>query len=159
MDRREFLTGALITAVASGAAAHANAAGRGLGLTAADSAAAAPAARDPKLERAVETALACLKDGNACIRHCVDLLGQGDTTLEKCMRTVLDMTAACDGLAKLASYAATPDANLRAYAAACADYCRTCSAACKKHEDHHAPCKACMESCDECVKACEALAG
>jgi Cys-rich four helix bundle protein (predicted Tat secretion target) len=157
MDRREFLTGALLTTVASSVAARANAAGRGLGLAAADSTAAA-AARDPELERAVETALACLQDGNDCIRHCVDLLGQGDTTLKNCMASVLDMTAVCAGLAKLASYAATPDANLRAYAAACADYCRTCSAACKKHEGHHAPCKACMESCDECVKACEALA-
>lgn len=129
---------------------------RGLPLAAADTAAAA--ARDPKLAKAVETALDCIQTGDVCIRHCVDLLGQGDTALKDCLASVLDMTAVCDGLAKLAGYATTHDKNLRAYAAACADYCRTCSAACKKHADHHAPCKACLESCDACVKACEALA-
>ena len=74
------------------------------------------------------------------------------------MRSVLDMLAACDGLARLAAYADAPTANLRAYANVCGDYCRDCAAACKKHADHHAPCKACMESCDACLKACEALA-
>ena len=145
MDRREFLTGALTMAVAAGTTPRARAA-------------ASAAARDPKLAEAVETALDCLKAGDACIRHCVDLLGQGDTTLKNCMQSVLDMSAVCDGLAKLASYADSPTPNLRAYANACADYCRDCSAACKKHADHHTPCKACMESCDACLKACEELA-
>ena len=121
-------------------------------------AAATALARDPKLDKAAETARACLDTGDACVRHCVTLLGQGDTTLEKCMRTVLDMTAACDGLSRLASYADTATPNLRAYAKVCGDYCRDCAAACKKHADHHAACKACMESCDACLKACEALA-
>ena len=155
MDRREFLAGALLTAVAATSAARARAGTRGLPLAAADSAA---SARDPKLAKAVETALACMETGDACIRHCVDLLGQGDTTLKNCMASVLDMTASCDGLAKLAGYAATPTPNLRAFANVCADYCRDCSAACKKHADHHAPCEACMESCDACLKACEELA-
>jgi Cys-rich four helix bundle protein (predicted Tat secretion target) len=155
MDRREFLTGALTMTVAATAAAHAQARTPGLALGAAGAAA---AARDPELEKAVETALACIEAGDACVRHCVALLGQGDTTLEKCMRTVLDMTAACHGLAKLAAYADAPTPNLRAFAKVCGDYCRDCSAACKKHADHHAPCKACMESCDACLAACEALA-
>ena len=151
MDRREFLTAAVAATLATGVARAATGAPGALG-------AAAPAARDPKLDKAAETARACLDTGDACVRHCVALLGQGDTTLEKCMRTVLDMTAACDGLARLASYADAPTPNLRAYAKVCGDYCRDCAAACKKHADHHAACKACMESCDACLEACEALA-
>ncbi len=156
MDRREFLTGALTATVAAAAAARAEA--RGAGAPVAALAAADAAARDPKLAKAAETARACLDTGDACVRHCVDLLGQGDTSLAKCLRTVLDMSAACDGLARLASYADAPTPNLRAYAKVCGDYCRDCAAACKKHADHHAVCKACMESCEECLKACEALA-
>jgi Cys-rich four helix bundle protein (predicted Tat secretion target) len=157
MDRREFLTGALTATVAAAAASGARAQGAGSAPGTALAAAAAPA-RDPKLDEAARTARACLEAGDACVRHCVALLGQGDTTLEKCMRTVLDMTAACEGLARLASWAESPTPNLRAYAKVCGDYCRDCSAACRKHADHHAPCKACMESCDACLKACEALA-
>ncbi len=156
MDRREFLTGALTTTVAATAAARAHARGAGAALGAA--AAAAPAERDPKLDKASETARECLDTGDACVRHCVALLGQGDTTLETCMRSVLDMTAVCEGLARLAAWADAPTPNLRAYANVCGDYCRDCATACKKHADHHAACKACMESCDACLKACEALA-
>ena len=48
MDRREFLTGALTMAVAAGTTPRARAA-------------ASAAARDPKLAKAVETALECVK--------------------------------------------------------------------------------------------------
>jgi Cys-rich four helix bundle protein (predicted Tat secretion target) len=147
MDRREFLTGAVTTAVALGAAGQAKAA--------ASPGSSAPA--DPRLAKVVETSLDCVQTGNACIRHCVELLGGGDTTLKACMQTVLDMTAVCTSLAEVAGLATAPTPTLRAYVAACAQYCRDCAAACKKHANHHDVCKACMESCDRCADACDAL--
>lgn len=148
MDRRDFLTGVLTTAVALGAATTAKGA-------------ASPGTivpTDPKLAKVVETSLDCVQTGNACIRHCVELLGGGDTALKQCMQTVLDMTAVCASLADVAGYASAPTQTLRAYILACALYCRDCSAACKKHANHHEACKACMESCDRCANACDAVA-
>lgn len=158
MDRRDFLTGAVTTAIAlSGAVAssradahdeHAHEAAAG----------GAAAQSDPRLAKIVETSLDCVKTGDACIRHCVELLGGGNTALKECLQTALDMTAVCRSMAQLASQATAQTKTLRAYVAACAQYCRDCAAACKKHAEHHAACKACLESCNRCVEACESLA-
>lgn len=144
MDRREFMLGAFAVGVAA------------LGAPGSASAHVVVPV-DPKLAKVVDTARGCVQAGDACVRHCVQQLGAGDTSLKKCMESVLPMAAVCEGMAKLASYAAAPDAKLRAYAANCAEYCRDCAAACKEHADHHEPCKACMDACEACAKACDAL--
>lgn len=59
----------------------------------------------------------CLQAGEGCVRHCVDLMGKGDTSLHRCLQSVLPMKAVCGALEKLASYADTPETHLRAYAA------------------------------------------
>lgn len=157
MDRREFLVGA-VTTLAAGAAVRAAAHQGEHAGHAGHAAAGAAAPRDAKLDKVVETSLDCVKTGSACVRHCVDLLAQGDRSLEGCMRSVLDVVAVCDALAKVAGQTAAPTKSLRAYAAACAQYCRDCAEACREHAEHHVPCKACMESCNRCAEACEALA-
>jgi Cys-rich four helix bundle protein (predicted Tat secretion target) len=154
MDRREFLTSvaALATVVAAtGVRAESH-------EHPAPTTGPAAAPRDPKLAAVVEAAQGCVGAGEACIRHCVDLLGQGDTSLEDCLRSVLETSAVCTSLVRVASYANAPTPTLRAYVAACARYCRDCAEVCEKHAEHHEPCKLCMEACERCAKACEALA-
>lgn len=143
------LTGAATSSRAAGHEGHDHAG-------AADGGAAV--ASDPRLAKIVETSLDCVKTGDACIRHCVERLGGGDTALKECLQTALDMTSVCRSMAQLASQATAQTKTLRAYVAACALYCRDCAAACKKHADHHEACKACLESCNRCVEACESLA-
>jgi len=148
MDRRDFLaaTALLGTAALAGAASAAEHA---------EHAAAAPA--DKGLARIATAAADCVAAGDACIRHCVDRLGQGDKTLAGCLSEVVQTRAICESLAALAHYAAAPTPRLVAYARACATYCRDCAAECKKHADHHAVCRTCMEACERCAEACEAL--
>lgn len=152
MDRRDFLTGAAALA-SSFAAARA--------LAAEPEPAAATAAgstkRDPRLTKLVDTATECVRTGDACVRHCMNLLATGDTSLAGCMERVLETNAVCEALAKLGALASAPGPQLVAFAAACATYCRDCAAECKKHENHHEICRTCMEACDRCAEACEAL--
>ncbi|MFA5898909.1 MAG: four-helix bundle copper-binding protein [Hyphomicrobium sp.] len=99
----------------------------------------------------VDAALDCVKRGEVCANHCISLLGQGDTTLKDCLRSVLTMLPACEGLARLAAFDAK---RLKEFAKVCADICADCQAECKKHAEHHAACKACGESCAACVEEC-----
>jgi Cys-rich four helix bundle protein (predicted Tat secretion target) len=112
----------------------------------------------PALTKVAATAAACEAAGQDCIRHCVDLLGQGDASLRACLESALAMSAVCGALAKVASYATTATLNVRALAGTCAKFCAECSEACKPHAEHHAVCKACMDHCDECETACVELA-
>ncbi len=152
MDRREFLAGAAalaatMAATSARAQTHEH-----------NHEAPATAPRDPKLDTLVKAANDCVQSGEACIRHCVDLLGKGDTSLHGCLQHVLETSAVCTALERVASYASSPSKTMRAFVAACAQYCRDCAAECKKHAEHHEPCKVCMEACERCAKACEAVA-
>ena len=149
MDRRDFLaaTALLGTAALAGAASATE--------HGAHHSAAAPA--DPRLARIAAAAAECVSIGDACVRHCVDLLAKGDTTLAGCLREVLQTSEICESLAALAHQAAGPSPRLVAYARACATYCRDCAAECKKHAEHHAVCRSCQEACERCAEACEAL--
>jgi Cys-rich four helix bundle protein (predicted Tat secretion target) len=112
----------------------------------------------PGLTKVAGAAAACEAAGQDCIRHCVELLGQGDTSLRACLESALAMSAVCGALAKVASYATTPALNVRALAGTCAKFCAECAEACKPHAEHHAVCKACMDRCVECEAACVDLA-
>jgi Cys-rich four helix bundle protein (predicted Tat secretion target) len=101
-----------------------------------------------KHQSLVDAALGCVKAGNGCIDHCIELLLAGDTSLGDCARAVQQMLATCDTLAKLAAY---DSKFLPEYAKICAEICRNCQTECRKHESHHAACKACAESCAKCI--------
>jgi Cys-rich four helix bundle protein (predicted Tat secretion target) len=105
-------------------------------------------AAQPKL---VETALDCVATGSACLNHCVNDMRSGSLTLVECLAQVRELVAACDALAKLASYGS---AHLPRFAAATAEVCKSCEAECRKHEDHHEPCGACADDCVKCAEAC-----
>lgn len=106
---------------------------------------AAASGENAELIRAVQH---CVLSGNACLAHCIKLLGEGDASLKNCARTVNAMLPVADALMRLAAMDAT---RLKFFAIAAADFCKDCQIECAKHADHHAECRACMESCEATV--------
>lgn len=149
MNRREFISAAVLALPAFAAA------------EAAAESAAAPAAAPASgsaLDAIVAAAEHCLTKARACQRHCLQMLGRGDTTLKDCDDTVHNMLAACQAMATIGALRSASDEDVKAMAKACARFCRSCEATCKKHADKHKVCADCMESCAACAKACEAYA-
>lgn len=103
-----------------------------------------------------DAALDCLAKGNACVAHCIRMLGAGETAMAGCARSSYDMTVAMEALAKLA---ASGSSHLPAYAKLAAEFCRDCVAECAKHADKHTVCKDCMDACTRTIAACQAVAG
>jgi Cys-rich four helix bundle protein (predicted Tat secretion target) len=103
----------------------------------------------------VDTALDCLKTGQACLDHCFALFKQGDTSVADCADKVTEMLAMCTALSQMASYQSK---HLASLAKLCAAVCKDCKKECDKHAKKHAACKACAESCEKCIKECEKIA-
>jgi len=102
----------------------------------------------------VDTALDCVKKGQACIEHCLELFKIGDTSVAECANTVQEMLAICTAISQLASYRSKYLPDL---AKVCINVCEDCENECRKHEKMHAACKACANSCEECIKECKKL--
>lgn len=105
--------------------------------------------------RLAETASDCIVKGEACLDHCLDLLGQGDKDMAACAKTVNEMLAVCAALRSLATQNSKQLAKMAAIAA---DVCKQCEDECRKHADKHESCKACGESCKTCYDECRKLA-
>jgi len=86
----------------------------------------------------------CIEAGNACLQHCLDMLGSGDTSLAECSQAVRQMLAICTAVGPIAD---ARSKYLKPLARICLDACTDCEQACRKHEAHHAPCKHCAEAC------------
>ncbi len=108
---------------------------------------------DPAL---FEAAQACLAKGQACLAHCIALLGAGDTSMAGCAQATHDMHAMMVGLAAAAS---TGSKHLAQVARVAAEFCKDCEQECKKHADKHAACKECGEACARTAAACARVAG
>ena len=93
----------------------------------------------------------CLAKGNACLAHCLALLGSGDTSMAGCAHAVYQMHAVMQGLA--AVQAAHGD-RLAELARVASGFCGDCEAECRKHEAQHLVCKECAEACARTVAAC-----
>ena len=102
----------------------------------------------------IDAALDCLKTGQACNDHCIELIKMGDTTIAECMDVLTESLAMCNALAQMASYQSE---HLPALAKVCISVCEDCEKECRKHEDKHAECKACADSCNECIDACKKI--
>lgn len=100
----------------------------------------------------IDAALDCVKKGDVCQQHCIELVKAGDTSIADCLRTVVDMLPMCATLTKLASHQSV---HLAALARVCIAVCEDCEKECRKHENKHAACKACAESCAACIEACK----
>lgn len=99
-----------------------------------------------------EVARKCAAAGDACISHCLALFVAGDNSVAACAKSVYQMNAMCEALARLAS-ASSP--HLSAMAKVCHDVCLDCEKECRKHEKEHVECKACAESCAACAEECK----
>jgi Cys-rich four helix bundle protein (predicted Tat secretion target) len=102
----------------------------------------------------VATTTECINTGEACLDHCLALLGQGERDLVQCARTVQSTIAACTALRQLA---AVNSPRVKEFARLVALVCEDCKAECHK-QSAHAPCKKCEEACEACAKACRAIA-
>lgn len=95
----------------------------------------------------------CETTGNACINHCLILLGDGDTEMADCAGSVQLMKPVCEAVAY---HAAADSSYLKELVSVCKTVCADCEDACRKHEKKHAECHACAESCADMVEACNA---
>lgn len=153
MNRREWLSGAVGTLGAIGAmgiSSNAFAEGKKKDAHAGHG----DSAPNP-FAKAIDAAADCAKKGEICVAHCQQMLATGDKSMAACLKTALEMVAACQSLIKLASLQSK---GTKRMAALCADLCRECEKACKEHEAHHKICKDCMESCNTCAKECDKIA-
>jgi Cys-rich four helix bundle protein (predicted Tat secretion target) len=96
----------------------------------------------------------CLKTGEACLAHCLVLLGEGDKEMAACAQSVNGLLAVCGALGRLAGQNSKHTAALAKVAA---DVCADCEKECRKHEKKHAECKACADACASCLKECKKL--
>lgn len=103
----------------------------------------------------IGTASDCLQTGEACLAHCLVLLGKGDKEMAACAQSVNELLAICTALMKIAGQESK---FLPALAKVAADVCSSCEKECRKHEKKHAECKACADSCAACLKECKKLA-
>lgn len=97
----------------------------------------------------------CIQKGQACLSHCLVLLGQGEKDMARCAQSVNQMLALCGALQQLANQNSKLLPKLAALAM---DACNQCEEACKKHADKHEECKVCGESCAACAKECKKIA-
>lgn len=103
----------------------------------------------------IDSSSDCQKTGEACLAHCLVLLGQGDKEMAACAQSVSELLASCSALMKLASQGST---FTPAMAKVVADICANCETECRKHENKHDQCKACADSCAACLKECKEIA-
>jgi len=108
---------------------------------------------NPKL---VESSADCVRTGQICIRHCLDLFAQGEQKeLAACAISVNELISVCSALQQLA---ASNSKHLPKMAKFAMDVCKGCEEECRKHEKKHQACKDCAESCVACAKECEKIA-
>lgn len=114
----------------------------------------APAANanEVKNQTLIDAALSCVKNGQLCSAHCIDLIKSGDTSTAQCLAAVTQMLTMCNALLSLS---ASQSKYLPALAKICMEVCEDCEKECRKHEEKHAACKACADSCANCVKECK----
>jgi Cys-rich four helix bundle protein (predicted Tat secretion target) len=148
MDRRSLLAG--LGTVMSAAVAD-----TALGATAKASATSEP--RGGGARGALAAAAAdCNLKSQACLDHCLVMLGHGDQTLAECANLTIQVQAICSSLQRLAS---GNSKYLTQMAQLAKQACRDCAAECRKHADNHETCKACMLSCEACADECAKVVG
>ncbi|WP_295009149.1 four-helix bundle copper-binding protein [uncultured Dechloromonas sp.] len=112
----------------------------------------APAGMAPRNAGLIAASADCLKTGEACLAHCLYLLGNGDREMAACAQSVNELLASCTALMKLAGQ---DSKHVPGFAKLAAEICASCEKECRKHEKHHAECKACADSCAACLKECK----
>jgi Cys-rich four helix bundle protein (predicted Tat secretion target) len=103
----------------------------------------------------IKAAHDCVRTGQVCLDHCIEMFKSGDTTLAECADKVTELVAMSTALA---SMAASNSPHLKALAGVCRGVCKDCEDECRKHEKDHEVCKTCADACADCIKACDQVA-
>jgi Cys-rich four helix bundle protein (predicted Tat secretion target) len=103
----------------------------------------------------IDSASECIKKGELCISHCVDMMAGGDKTMGPCSKTVRDMLAMCETLSKLAT---SNSEFTKKHATLCLEVCKKCEDECRKHPKHKV-CMNCAESCKACSSEINKILG
>src|ERR1700677_107865 len=90
-----------------------------------------------KLKKATDAAFDCIKKGEACLAHCLDMQAAGDDSMKDCQPVIANMLAACTAFSKIGSYDSAKPETLRRLASVCADLCKDCAGICKLHAEKH----------------------
>ncbi|MCB1907073.1 MAG: Csp1 family four helix bundle copper storage protein [Rhodocyclaceae bacterium] len=77
----------------------------------------------------VDAAGACVARAEACLAHCLVLMGDGDTAIAACARSVNETITACTALQKLA---AQNSSHAPKMAVLTEEICRACEDECRK---------------------------
>jgi Cys-rich four helix bundle protein (predicted Tat secretion target) len=112
-----------------------------------------PAAAD-RTQALARAASECVRAGEVCLQHCLDLLATGDTSVGDCAKVVTQMLAVCRAVGPIAD---ARGKYVPAMAALCLSVCTDCEQACRKHADKHEVCKACADACEKTAAAAKAL--
>ncbi len=96
----------------------------------------------------------CVRTGEACLAHCIQMLSTGDTEMASCAKSVSQVIPLCAALQSLSNQNSAYAAKL---AKVTMDACAACQKECEKFPQHDV-CKACGEACAECYKQCEKIA-
>ena len=102
----------------------------------------------------LDSAMDCVKKGQLCRDHCIELVKAGNTSISDCLDIVIDTISMCETLAQLA---VSNSRHLKPFAKVCIEVCKDCEKECRVHKDKHKECKACMESCENCIKELEKI--
>ncbi|HVO31141.1 MAG TPA: four-helix bundle copper-binding protein [bacterium] len=96
-------------------------------------------------------ASACADKAEACLQHCLQMLGNGETAFAACAEAVQDAIASSRSLATLA---AAGSKHMKAFAKVCIDVCKDCETECRKHAEKHPICKECADACVKMIQEC-----
>jgi len=80
-----------------------------------------------KYEAVVNSSLGCIKSGERCVSHCLQLLAKGDTSMADCFSAVQNMLALNTAMLKVASMGTNKEL-VKSTAAACIVACKACMA-------------------------------
>ncbi|MDH3972914.1 MAG: four-helix bundle copper-binding protein [Deltaproteobacteria bacterium] len=101
----------------------------------------------------IDAALDCVKRAEACLNHCIDVLGRGDTSLAKCAKSVTELKIYCTALYQAGIINSE---YLKKIAALSEKVCTDCEKECRKHKKHQT-CLNCADACVKCLKECKKL--
>ncbi len=105
-------------------------------------------------DRLIAAAADCVLKANACLQHCIVLMGQGDKDMAACAQSSSQAAAICTALQQLAL---SDSKSLPQLAKVAMDVCKACEDECKKTEKHP-ECKACKDACIACYDECKKIA-
>lgn len=96
----------------------------------------------------------CVMIGEACVGHCLQLLGEGKKEMAACAKSVEQLMSVCNSLRQLSTWNSPYVPRLAKVAM---DMCKECEDECRKHKEHQ-PCLDCADVCAACYKECAKVA-